>query len=216
MLTVRSFTFNPFQENTYIVYHQDKTSIIFDPGMYTATEEKILSDFIEQHELKPVHLINTHCHIDHIFGNAWCARQYQLPLEIHALEQQVLERGAIMAATYGLNYTESVEASIFLEAGKTIQLGDEVFDILFTPGHSPGSLSFYNQNNQVVISGDALFQESIGRTDLPGGDHQTLIDAIKTQLLTLPEDTVVYSGHGPSTTIGHEKRYNPYVSGRAF
>ena len=211
MLKVQSFTFNPFQENTYIVYNEDRSCIIFDPGMYTATEEKILEDFIRDNDLKPVHLINTHCHIDHIFGNAWSAEHYKLPLQIHAMEQVLLERGSLMASTYGLNYTESVKASIFLKEGETIHLGNDELKILFTPGHSPGSICFYSASDGFVIAGDALFYESIGRTDLPGGDHHTLIHAIKTQLMTLPETTIVYSGHGPATSIGHEKQFNPFI-----
>jgi hydroxyacylglutathione hydrolase len=211
MLKVHSFTFNPFQENTYIVYNDEKSCIIFDPGMYTASEEKLLMDFISSNGLKPQMLINTHCHIDHIFGNAWCAAQYKLPLQIHRMEQVILERGSLMAATYGLNYSESVKASVFLEENQEIRLGNDTLKLLFTPGHSPGSLSFYSQADHFVIAGDALFYESIGRTDLPGGDHATLIHAIKTQLLTLPEDTIVYSGHGPATDIGHEKAYNPFL-----
>jgi hydroxyacylglutathione hydrolase len=211
MLQVHSFTFNPFQENTYIISNEEGSCIIFDPGMYTATEEKVFADYIKTKQLKPVHLINTHCHIDHIFGNAWCSSQYQLPLQIHPLEKPILERGQLMAATYGLNYTGSPEAGIFLEAGKTIQLGKDELSILFTPGHSPGSLSFYSPADGFVISGDVLFYESIGRTDLLGGNHATLIKAIKEQLFVLPGTTIVYSGHGPSTTIAHEKHYNPFL-----
>ena len=211
MLNVHSFVFNPFQENTYIVYNEDKSCIIFDPGMYTATEEKIFNDFIVSNGLKPVHLINTHCHIDHIFGNAYCATTYNLPLQIHAMEQVILERGSLMASTYGLHYSESVKASVFLTEGQKITLGKDELDILFTPGHSPGSLSFFSRSGGFVISGDALFRESIGRTDLPGGDYATLIDAIRTKLFTLPDETVVYSGHGPSTDILHEKRHNPFL-----
>jgi hydroxyacylglutathione hydrolase len=214
MLRVQSFTFNPFQENTYIVYNENNSCIIFDPGMYSATEEKVLHDFIRANQLKPTHLVNTHCHIDHIFGNSWCAGQFKLPLQTHRLEQQVLESGAISASLYGLNYTESVKASVFLEAGTTLNLDQDQLSILFTPGHSPGSLSFYSAEDGFVISGDALFYESIGRTDLPGGDYQTLIDAIQTQLLTLPESTTVYSGHGPATSIGHERHFNPFVGVR--
>jgi hydroxyacylglutathione hydrolase len=212
MLKIHTFTFNPFQENTYIVYNENQSCIIFDPGMYTASEEKIFNDFIVSSGLKPVQLINTHCHIDHIFGNAYCSKQYNLPLQIHAMEQVILERGALMASMYGLNYSESVKASIFLKEGDMIKLGQDELRILFTPGHSPGSLSFYNADEGFVVSGDALFYESIGRTDLPGGDHATLIEAIRSQLLTLPENTKVYSGHGPATTIGHEKQFNPYLT----
>lgn len=211
MFKVHAFTFNPFQENTYILSNNDNDCIIFDPGMYTATEEKVLSDYISLNNLKPVQLVNTHCHIDHILGNAWVAEKYKLPLQIHAMDQVILERGSLMAATYGLNYSESVKPSIFLEEGQVLTLGKDELKILFTPGHSPGSVSFYSEPDGFVLAGDVLFYESIGRSDFPGGDHQTLINTIKTQLFTLPDSTKVYSGHGPATTIGHEKQFNPYV-----
>jgi hydroxyacylglutathione hydrolase len=211
MFKVHAFTFNPFQENTYILSNQDNDCIIFDPGMYTATEEKVFSDYISENNLKPVQLVNTHCHIDHILGNAWVAEKYKLPLQIHAMDQVILERGHIMAATYGLRYSESVKPSIFLEEGQVLTLGKDELKILFTPGHSPGSVSFYSESDGFILAGDVLFYESIGRSDFPGGDHQTLINTIKTQFFTLPDSTKVYSGHGPATTIGHEKQFNPYV-----
>jgi hydroxyacylglutathione hydrolase len=211
MFKVHSFTFNPFRENTYILSNGNNDCIIFDPGMYTATEEMDFMDYINNHKLKPVQLVNTHCHIDHILGNAWVADQYKLPLQIHAMDQVILERGSQMAAIYGLNYSESIKPSIFLEEGAKLSLGEDELKILFTPGHSPGSVSFYSEADGFVLAGDVLFYESIGRTDFPGGDHQTMMNTIKSQLFTLPESTIVYSGHGPSTTVGHEKQFNPYV-----
>jgi hydroxyacylglutathione hydrolase len=211
MLSVQSFCFNPFQENTYIVYNETGDCLIIDPGMYNSGEEQELSGFISQNNLNPVSLINTHCHIDHILGNLYCVEKYGLKLSCHKNEKPVLNAGTATALMYGLKYKESPEPAVWLEEKQVIKLGKDTLEILFTPGHSPGSLSFYSQGNDFVIVGDALFYQSIGRTDLPGGHHQTLINAIKSELLTLPESTRVFSGHGPATSIGDEKKYNPFL-----
>ncbi|MDP2175797.1 MAG: MBL fold metallo-hydrolase [Bacteroidota bacterium] len=212
MLKIQSFTFNPFQENTYILYNDQKECVIIDPGMYTASEQIQLDAFIKENQLKPIQLINTHCHIDHIFGNNYCVNKYQLELFIHKNEIPVLESGLQTAKMYGLNYDESPMATQFIDESNVIKIGNETLSIIFTPGHSPGSLSFYSQSNQFVIVGDALFFQSIGRTDLPGGDYDTLIESIQNQLMVLPNETKVYSGHGSETTIGHEKLYNPFLN----
>jgi len=212
MLKIQSFTFNPFQENTYILYNDQKECVIIDPGMYTASEQIQLDAFIKENQLKPIQLINTHCHIDHIFGNNYCVNKYQLELFIHKNEIPVLESGLQTAKMYGLNYDESPMATQFIDESNVIKIGNETLSIIFTPGHSPGSLSFYSQSNQFVIVGDALFFQSIGRTDLPGGDYDTLIESIQNQLMVLPNETNVYSGHGSETTIGHEKLYNPFLN----
>lgn len=207
-----SFTFGPFSENTYVVSNESGECVIFDPGMYQSSEEQELDRYISQAKLKPSMLINTHCHIDHIMGNTYCAEKYGLSLQAHALEKQVLEMGAGSAKLYGLHYNPSVPINQFLTERDQIVLGDEHFKILFTPGHSPGSLSFWHSKQNFVIAGDVLFRNSIGRTDLPGGEYQTLIHSIKTQLLTLPGNTTVYSGHGPSTRIDYESSNNPFIN----
>ncbi len=212
MLKVQSFTFNPFSENTYLVYNEQGDGIIFDPGTYTAYDEQELSEFISSNNIKPRYLINTHCHIDHIFGNTYIAEKYQLELYAHVNEVQILEMGAASAAMYGLQYYPSVKIVNFIDEKDMIILGKDQLKILFTPGHSPGSLSFYNAEAGFVISGDVLFQGSIGRSDLPGGKHEVLLSSIRTELFTLPEDTIVYSGHGAPTNIGTEKRYNPFFN----
>ncbi len=212
MLNIQSFTFNPFSENTYIVYNESGDCIIFDPGMYTASDEKVLTDFITSNNLKPHYLINTHCHIDHIMGNRFVSEKYQLDLHAHQLEERILQMGVASASMYGLHYTPSVDIVNFIDENDTIILGKDQLKILFTPGHSPGSLSFYNAEAKFVVVGDVLFQGSIGRTDLPGGHHDTLLQSVRNQLFVLPDDTAVYSGHGPSTDIGTEKRYNPFFN----
>ncbi len=211
MLTVQPFTFNPLQENTYVVYNEKKDCCIIDPGCYFTAEQSALSLFIEQNHLKPLYLLNTHCHLDHIFGNAFVHKTFGLVLHLHALEEQVLAFGALSGEKWNLPFEPYDGPLSFINEHTQIALGDETLTVLFTPGHSPGSVSFYSSANNFVISGDALFQGSIGRTDLPGGSFEVLAQSIREQLYTLPDQTVVHSGHGPLTTIGEEKKHNPYV-----
>ena len=212
MIQIKSFTFNPFQENTYLLINDNKDCIIIDPGMYSASEQMELDSYITSNNLKPVMLINTHCHIDHIFGNNYCVNKYNIQLQSHEKEIEVLNSGLFTAKSYGLNYDPSPQIEIFLSENQTIAFGDSTLKVLFTPGHSPGSVSLYSEENHFVIVGDALFYQSIGRTDLPGGNHQTLIQSIESQLMTLPDKTSVMSGHGPMTNIGHEKQFNPFLN----
>ena len=210
-LQVHSITFNPFEENTYIIGSDNGDCIIIDPGCFDRREEQELSTLISTLGLKPVMLINTHCHIDHILGNAYVADHYNLGLEIHAGEIPVLQAGMAVAGMYGIPYTPSPQPTNFLKEGDEVELGNIKLKVLFTPGHSPASICLYNELDHWVIGGDVLFYESIGRTDLPGGDYETLIKSIRTQLFTLPDDVVVYPGHGPKTTIGYEKMFNPFL-----
>jgi len=211
MLTVQSFTFNPVQENTYVLYNDKSQCCIIDPGCYFASEEQELKDFIEKGHLQPVYLLNTHCHLDHIFGNRFVQKTFGLPLYLHKLEKPVLEYGPTSGQLWQLPFDNYDGELNFLDEGQVVQIGEDRLHILFTPGHSPGSISFYSQANKFVISGDVLFQGSIGRTDLPGGDFTILEESIKTKLYTLPGDVIVYPGHGDATTIGDEMKTNPFV-----
>lgn len=212
MTQVQVFEFNPFAENTYIVYDETGECAIFDPGCYTAEERTALTRFISENGLRPARLINTHCHLDHVFGNAFVAKTWDIGLEIHHGELPVLERFPQICQMYGVPYSEEPPPPArFIEAGDVITFGNTRLEVLFTPGHSPASISFYDRAHGYVIAGDVLFLESIGRTDLPGGDFDTLISSIKTRLFTLPDETLVYPGHGPATTIRHEKEYNPFL-----
>ena len=211
MAYVAGLTFNPFQENTYVVYDQTGECIIFDPGCNNSQEEDQLVQFIESKNLKPVRLINTHCHIDHVFGNAFVAEKYQLPLEIHEGELAVLKSVPMVAQMYNIPMpSPSPEPGRFIAEGEHIEFGNTILQTLFTPGHSPASLSFYCEADQFIIAGDVLFQGSIGRTDLPGGDFKLLIKNIREKFFTLPDAVKVYPGHGPSTTVGFEKKNNPF------
>ncbi|MBD0365337.1 MAG: MBL fold metallo-hydrolase [Flavisolibacter sp.] len=214
MLNVQSFIFNPVQENTYVVYNEQKQCCIIDPGCYFASEEMELKRFIEQNNLHPLYLLNTHCHLDHIFGNRWVHKTYNLTLHLNKLEKPVLEYGPVAGQMWQLPFDNYDGAFHFIDEGDVIRLGEDELHILFTPGHSPGSVTFYNKAGKFIISGDVLFNGSIGRTDLPGGDFSLLEESIKTKLYTLPEDVIVYPGHGDSTTIGDEMKTNPFVNMR--
>lgn len=211
MLSIKAFTFNPVQENTYILYNENKLCCIIDPGCYFDEERAALKEFVEKTGLNPVLLLNTHCHLDHIFGNKFVHETWNLTLHIHEKEKIVLERAPIAGKTWQLPFDNYEGPLVMLKEGETIEIGEDELEVRFTPGHSPGSVCFYNEAGGFVIGGDVLFNGSIGRTDLPGGDYATLINSIQTQLFTLPDDTKVYSGHGPLTTIGFEKMNNPFV-----
>ena len=209
---VVSFCFNPFQENTYIITHSNKDCWIIDPGCYTLQDQKALTAYIEKNGLKPVKLLNTHCHLDHIYGNKFISEEYNLELGIHEKELPILQRADLAARMFGAKIPDKCEAGYFIKEGEQLQLDDVLFDVLFTPGHSPGSICFSNKEELYAVVGDVLFQGSIGRTDLPGGDYDTLIKSIRTQLLVLDDATEIFNGHGSSTTIGAESRTNPFLT----
>lgn len=212
MIKIQSFAFNGFQENTYVLFDESKKCIIIDPGCYEQNEKLELVRFIVDNELEPVKLINTHCHIDHVLGNRFVAEKWSLDLEMHELDLPTLRSVKDYCQLYGFhNYEESPEPSTFLKEGDKIHFGNSSLDVLFAPGHAPGHIVLYSKEQHFVIGGDVLFQMSIGRTDLPGGDYDTLISSIKEKLLPLDEQTKVYCGHGPSTTIGFEKANNPFL-----
>ncbi|MFM7672170.1 MAG: MBL fold metallo-hydrolase [Bacteroidota bacterium] len=213
MLTVKSFCVNPFSENTYLVAAADGSCAIIDPGCYSEAERMALQTYIGEQGLKPTLFLNTHCHLDHVFGNNFVHRIWKLPLQMHRAEQPVLDYAAKAGDLYQVPCEQYVGAIEYVAEGDQWELGGESVYCLFTPGHSPGSLSFYCPTSRWVISGDVLFQGSVGRTDLPGGNTEQLMQSIREQLYALPDDTVVYSGHGPATTIGVEKKNNPFVRG---
>jgi len=211
MISIKSFVFGPFQENTYLLFDETKECIIIDPGCYDDRERSELLSFINTNNLKPVKLINTHCHLDHIFGNGFVADTFHLKLEINKQETPVLDSYLTSANLYGLNASPSPQPSVYLNEGDKIKFGNSTLEIVFTPGHSPGSITFYNREQKIIIAGDVLFYGSIGRSDLPGGDSETLISSIKNKLFPLGDDFTVYSGHGPATTIGFERMNNPFL-----
>jgi len=211
MLQVRSFTFNPFQENTYLIVNEQGSCWIVDPGMYDAEETNRFSSYITANGLKPKAVINTHTHLDHIFGVQWCKNQYQIPFLMHEKDLPVLQGAKGSAMLFGFQFTDIPQSDGFLRENESLALEEEQLQIRFTPGHSPGSVIFFYEKGGWLIGGDVLFNGSIGRTDLPGGNFNTLIQSIKTELFSLSDDVIVYPGHGPSTTIGHEKLTNPFL-----
>ncbi|MEH0156305.1 MBL fold metallo-hydrolase [Limibacter armeniacum] len=211
MIHIEKFTFGAFAENTYILYDENKNCIVVDPGCMDEGERLELTNFISDNGLKVEKVVNTHCHIDHIFGNKFVKEHFGVKLYIPKDEAQVLAWGKLSADKWGIPGFEETEPDEFIPNEGKLTLGNEVLEILFVPGHSPGHLAFYNKEGAFVIGGDVLFKQSIGRTDLPGGDMATLTDSIRKVMYQLPEDTVVHCGHGPSTTIGEEKRMNPFV-----
>jgi hydroxyacylglutathione hydrolase len=211
-MKIKTFVFNAFQENTYILYDDTKECIIIDPGCSDSRERQELAAFIEKNELTPVALVNTHCHIDHILGNEYVSKKYDLILQAHIGEEVVLKNGEMVAQMYGMSYIPSPPITQHLEPGTSLEFGNQSLEILFCPGHSPASICFYNKGQGKLIAGDVLFHMSIGRSDLPGGDHNTLIKSIITQLMPLPDETMVYPGHGIPTTIGNERLHNPFLN----
>ena len=211
MITIQDFCFSAFQENTYVLYNEFKEAIIIDPGCYTRIEEKILSDFIRKENLKPSLLLNTHCHLDHVFGNNYVSETYGLTAHIHPNEQIVLDRLPEAAAKWGVP-TEAYKGPIqYIQEGEIISLGKDSFKVLLTPGHSPGSVCFYHAEQDFMIGGDLIFKDGVGRTDLPGANPLDLIKSIREQIFPLPDSLTIYSGHGPETTWGREKEQNPYI-----
>lgn len=213
MLNIKSFVFNPFQENTYILSNEKGECLIFDPGCYSSAEQNEISKFIKEQNLTPKLLINTHCHIDHVLGNNFIMEKYEIPLWMHKDELPLLHAAPVYGQTYGVQMTPSPEPEKFLDESNPLTFGEYELKIFHVPGHSPGSICFYYKENDLLICGDVLFYESIGRTDLPGGNHAQLLKNIKEKLFKLNDETVVYSGHGPETSIGHEKKHNPFLVG---
>lgn len=211
MTHIHQLTYGPFAENTYLIADDDGNALVIDPGMYFPEENARMFEYLNAQQLRPVRLVLTHAHLDHVFGVNWFHKNHNLTPEVNAEDKLLYDNAQAVAMQYGLSMEPLVAANVGLEADSVFEFGGSTFRILFAPGHSPGSVCFYNAEEKYVIGGDVLFQGSIGRTDLPGGDYDTLITSIKTQVLTLPDDVLVYSGHGPLTTIGQERISNPYL-----
>ncbi|MCU0360000.1 MAG: MBL fold metallo-hydrolase [Bacteroidia bacterium] len=212
MLYLKSFCFNPFQQNTYVLYNERGAAFIIDPGNSTHTENEVLSGFIEEKNLKPERLLLTHAHLDHVLGNRFVFDKYGLLPEVHPEDEFFIERMGQSAAMYGVPFEQSPMPKEFLKHGQLISLGAYELECIHSPGHSPGSISFFIKDQKILISGDVLFRESIGRSDLPKGNHATLLESIQSRIFPLGDDIKVFSGHGPSTTIAHERSHNPFLT----
>lgn len=212
MVTIQSFTFNPFEENTYLLSDETGEAVVIDPGCYERFEQDTLKEAITSNGLTPKLLLNTHGHIDHVLGNFFVKSTYKIPLLIHALDRAVLKAVSTYAGNYGFaQYHETTPDGELIE-GDHITFGHTSLKILWLPGHAPGHVAFYHEKEKFIIGGDVLFYHSVGRTDLPGGNYETLMKSIREKLYTLPGDVTVYPGHGPSTTIGEEMVNNPFCA----
>ena len=209
---IKSFTFSPFQENTYVVI-DDATNeaVIIDPGTYEQAEKETLSTFIEQNNLNIRYILLTHAHLDHVFGVAYAKRKFGVKVYLHEGEKVIYDDVPTRCALYGLRGYEHFELDEFLKEGDQIRFGNTVLAVIFVPGHAPGHVAFVNHTDRYVIGGDVLFRGSVGRTDFPYSNHNDLLNSIQTQFFTLPDDYVVYPGHMETTTIGREKKLNPYL-----
>ncbi len=211
MISVHYFAFGPFQENTYILWDETKECIVLDPGNSNASENKKLTDFITQNNLTLKRLILTHAHLDHISGNKYIFDTYGLLPEVHKDDLYFIEKQLATANMYGITVEQSPMPNKYINEGDIVSFGNSSLKTLHTPGHSPGSISYYNLEDKFIIGGDVLFYGSIGRTDLPLGHHDTLIKSIKDKLFPLGDDMKVYSGHGMPTSIGFERTHNPFL-----
>ena len=211
MIRLKNFTFNSFMVNTYILWDETHECIIVDPACCNDKEKQEMARFIRETLLKPVRNLDTHCHIDHILGNAFIAEAYGIFPEYHKASVPFLIPAREIAASFGYDLNHIPEPAKYLEENEMIRFGNSELKVLYTPGHAEGSVCFYNEKQKFVITGDVLFRDTIGRTDLPSGDFDALMRSIKNKLFTLDDDVVVYPGHGPETTIGYEKMNNPFI-----
>ena len=215
MLTmkIKIFPFNQFLENTIVLSDSTNECIIIDPGCYNNEEKQILENYIITNNLKPVKLINTHCHIDHILGNNFVSSNWDIDLEINKNDLNLLNESNQIAKIYGFfDYENSPNPKRFLNEEDMVNFGNSELKVIFTPGHAPGHISLYSAKDNFIISGDVIFKNSIGRTDLPGGDFNTLIETINNKILSLADNVIIYCGHGPITTVGDERKNNPFLN----
>ena len=210
-LNIATFVFNPFQENTYVVWDSTGECVVIDAGNYSAADDRTLTDFIAEKKLKPMLALNTHGHIDHILGVPYLARTYGVPFALHGDDRFLVDSCVEHGKLYGFEVTAKPEIGRDLKNAKEVRFGDTSLKIIWTPGHTPGHMCFWNPENNILFTGDTLFKESIGRTDLPGGDYRWIMRSILDKLLPLGGDVEFYPGHGPKSTIGHEALYNPFI-----
>ncbi len=211
-MKIKIFEFNPLAVNTYVVSDETHECVIIDAACFDTTEKEALRHYIAEEELVVKHFINTHLHFDHVFGAKYIASQFQVPMQAHRDDEFLLNGLPAQLQMFGFPPTEDFTPTVgkYIDEPDTVTFGNQKLQVLHVPGHSPGSIAFYSAENRCVFVGDVLFHSSIGRTDLAGGNHAQLIDSIRKKLFTLPDNTAVYPGHGTSTTVAYEKRYNPF------
>ena len=212
MINTKTFYFNDLRVCTYILWDETKECVIVDAGCESASEQNRLQKFITENNLRPVMLINTHAHFDHVLGNLFVSDTYSIPSAIHEDDMLLLSKVSQQTAMFGLEVKQPPMATVFLTEKEPVRFGHSQLQVLHTPGHTLGGICLYSAEDKFVLVGDTLFNESIGRTDLPGGNYDDLMNSIRTKLMTLPDETVVFSGHGAASTIGYEKLNNPYIA----
>jgi len=211
MIALKTFIFNPFQENSYILSDESKECIIVDPGMNSPAEQDELINYIKNNNLLPKAIVNTHCHVDHVLGCLCLIKKYTIPFYAHELEIPLLETAIQFGEFFGLEVEQPPAPDHYLTEGQEYNFGVSSLQILHVPGHSKGSVALYSKTDKLILTGDVLFYGSVGRTDLPGGDYNTLINSIREKIMSLPKDVDVYPGHGPKTTIQYEYDTNPFL-----
>jgi len=210
-MTIQTFHFNPIMVNTLVLHDETREALIVDPGNYNESENERLAEYIDKENLTVKAIINTHPHIDHIAGNEWTVQKYGAPLLCHEAGMPIYHKAFAYSVAFGFPTEHMPEPSRFLNEGDTVQFGYQTLQVLYTPGHCDGSISLYDANNHLVICGDLLFEGSVGRADLPTGDMNLLLEMVRTKILTLDGNTIVYPGHGDTTTVENEKLYNPFL-----
>lgn len=211
-MNIKKFTFNPVEVNAIILWDDTLECVIIDAACFYPQEEQKLKLFIETNHLKPVRLLNTHGHFDHLMGNLFVEKTWGLKTEIHKEDNYLVENASNQSLMFGMSMSKPPLPGSFFEDGDVLTFGNSLLKVIYVPGHSPGGVAFYSEADKLLIAGDILFQGSVGRTDLPKGNHQQLITGIKEKLLILDPDTKVYCGHGPETTIGEEKSFNQFLN----
>jgi len=211
-MNIKKFTFNPVSVNAVVLWDETLECVIIDPACFYPHEEQQLKSFIETNHLKPVKLLNTHGHFDHLMGNGFVEKTWGLKSEIHEEDNYLVQQAGNQSLMFGIPMPKPPVAGRFIEEGEVITFGNSTLKVIFVPGHSPGSVAFYSEADKLLIGGDILFFGSVGRTDLPGGNHEQLISGILEKLMVLPPEVTVYCGHGPETNIGAEKMNNPFLS----
>ncbi len=212
MIHLEVFTFNQFQENTYLLWDDEGNGLVFDPGCYSFEERNKIKEFIASKGIQMKAILNTHAHIDHVLGVSFFQTEYKIPFYLHPKDIPLLDDAGNRAQVYGFPHYQAAKVDQWLNETEPYQLGEFDITILFVPGHAPGHVAFYLSKQGWLLGGDVLFKRSVGRTDFPLCSHADLVKSIQTQLYTLPEDTIVFPGHGSKTSIGEEMRYNPYVT----
>lgn len=210
-MIIKTFIFNPYQVNTYVVSDETKQCVIIDPGCYFDREKEVLTEYIEKENLTPVKILNTHTHFDHVLGNNFVSKTYNVDIFFHKDDEEIYNMAVHSAKTFGLHIDEPEKPSGFIKNEEIISFGKTKLNAIHAPGHSPGSLIFSNPEQKILFTGDVLFYESIGRTDLPKGNMQQLLKSIKEKIFTLDKTTSVFPGHGNATSIEHEIKYNPFL-----